>query len=128
MLMKNIQFSSPETDREVLLILRKAVFVSLCLGVPALVGFLLPSPFSDPGIRFIDALFSASLGVFAWGIFGIISPGWLNRDWMIAKIAAIPLGWLCFVLALAVWFSHLRSIEGEFTESLKAALSSLYHQ
>jgi hypothetical protein len=109
--MKNIQFSSPETDRKVLLILRLALIVSGCLAIPALVGLLLSPLLDAPGIRLIDSLFTVALGVYVWGMFGLVAPAWHGRGWTMAKIAGIPLAWLCFVLVLAAWFSCVREAQ-----------------
>ena len=103
--MRNIQVSSPETDRKVLTV--AAVTIS------AAVGYLLPALLQDPRMRILDALITLALGILVWGVFRLLEPSRFSQKWVVAKIAGIPIVWLLLVLALAIWFSHLRMADVE---------------
>jgi hypothetical protein len=103
--MNNIQFSSRETDRKVLIVL-------FSLAFSAFVGYLLPTPLDYPGIQFFDAFITVALGVLVWGVFRLLEPARrYSRTWVIAKNAGIPIVWALLVLVLAVWFYHLNTNE-----------------
>lgn len=101
--MKNIQFSTPETDRKVGSIL-------FSLAVFTAVGYLLPAPVDFPCIHFMDALIGVALGILVWGMFNLLEPTRrYNHKWAIAKSAGIPFVWLLLLLLLTSWFHHLDS-------------------
>jgi hypothetical protein len=106
--MRNIQFSSPETDRKIFAVLRKPLLIFVLLSSLATVGFLLPKPLEIPGIEFIDTLFIVALGVFVWGVFHLFDPWRDNRRWELIRTISIPIVWLLLVLMLAAWFDHLQ--------------------
>jgi hypothetical protein len=124
MLMKNIQFSSPETDRKVWHLVRKVLIVSCCLAIPASVGLLSPTPLDDPLSRLIVAAFTAALGVFVWGIFGLVAPMRQGRNWKLAKFVGIPIVWLCLVFALAILLSFFEVVSYD-TDGLKEMIVRL---
>ena len=113
--MKSIQLYSRETGQ-------KALIILLCLGFPALVGYLLPTPLLTedvPRIQLIDAGIAVALGVFVWGVFCLIEPRRHGRRWLIAKLVGIPIIWLILVLILAVWFHRLHESYFEFYETFR---------
>jgi hypothetical protein len=108
--MKNIEFYSRETGQKILLIL-------VCLGVSALAGCLLPTPFEDSSARLFDAALSVALAVSVWCGFHLIKPRRYSQKWAIAELTVVPIVWLLLMLALAVWFYHLEQARYEVFES-----------
>ena len=104
--MKDIQIFSRETDRKVLLVL-------FGLGVPALAGCLLPTPFEDSHVRLFDAVLSAALALLVWSGFRLLEPRRYSHKWEIAERTVVPVVWLLLILAFAVWFYHLEQAECE---------------
>jgi len=105
--MKNVQLSSRTTDQSVLLVL-------FCLGLAALVGCLLPTPFEGSQARCFDAGLSVALAVFVWSAFHLIEPRRYSPKWMIAEFTVIPALWLLIILAFAIWFYHLEQARDAF--------------
>jgi len=101
--MKNAHFSSLKT-------IGKATVVIFCFRIPAFVGFLLPTPVLPedvPHIQLLDAMVTVAIGVFVWGIFGLIEPRRSGQKWMKVKFVGVPIVWLLLVLPFAIWFHHL---------------------
>jgi len=109
--MKNIQIFSRETDR-------KALFILFGLGVPALAGSLLPTPFEDSHARLFDAVLSVALAIFVWSGFRLFEPKRYSHKWAIAERTVVPVLWLLLMLAFAVWFYHLDQAKYEMVEIL----------
>lgn len=105
--MRNIRFSSRETDS-------KALAVIGALAVSGIIGYLLPTPVF-PGqilhIQIIDAIIAIGLAVFVWSVFRLVEPRRYGQRWMVAKIIGIPFVWLLLVVALALLFYHSQKVE-----------------
>ena len=104
--MKSIHFYSRETGQ-------KALLVLVCLGVAALAGCLIPTPFDDSDARLFDAALSVALAVFVWCGFHLIEPRRFSRKWAIAEVAIVPVAWLLLIILFAVWFHHLEQARDE---------------
>ena len=105
--MKNEQFSSLKT-------IDKATIVFFCFGIPIFVGFLLPTPMLPEEvhhIQLLDATITVAIGVFVWGIFGLIEPRRGGQKWMKVKFVGVPIVWLLLILPLAIWFHHLHEAD-----------------
>lgn len=72
--MKDIELSSRDTDRKLLIALSSSAFA-------AFVGFVLPTPFDAPGVRLLDALITLGLGGLFWGVFHLLEPERYGRKW-----------------------------------------------
>jgi hypothetical protein len=107
--MKTIHFYSRETGQKALLIVG-------CLGVAALAGSLIPTPFDDFHPRLFDAALSVALAVFAWCGFHLFEPRRFSRKWAIAELTVVPVIWLLLMLVFAVWFYHLEQARYEVFE------------
>jgi hypothetical protein len=108
--MKTTQSSSRETVQKILIAL-------VCLGVSALAGCFLPTPFEDSHARVFDAALSVALAVFVWCGFHLFEPRCFSRKWATAELAVVPVIWLLIMLAFAVWFYHLEQDRYEIFES-----------
>jgi hypothetical protein len=97
--MKSQMFPSLKTDDKVLIIL-------LCLGFAAVIGCLLPAPY-DISHAF-GGFISVTFGILVWCLFRLIEPRRYSRRWAIAELTVVPIVWMLLMLALAVWFYHLR--------------------
>lgn len=96
--MKNIQFTSRETDLKVLI-------ASSCLGFAAVVGFLVPVPSGDFSGYFIGPAVSVALAVFVWSVFHLIKPD--TRKWTMTELAIVPVIWLLLMLTFGAWSYYL---------------------
>lgn len=108
--MKNIEFSSPETDRKILVALREVLIVVSVLAVASSVGYLLPALIDSDcasSIQYCDALVGVALLVFVWGLFHILEPTRrYSRKWAVAEVIGIPMVWLLLLSGL-IWLQPL---------------------
>lgn len=108
--MKNIQFTSPATDREFFISLYTFLF---CLGLFGFAGYqisIIPVlGISIPALVLVPVgtLISAGLGGFVWGMFNIFEPTRHHRNWAVIKYAGIPLVWLMLALVMVLWLQHM---------------------
>ena len=103
--MKTIQIWSRDADRKILVVL---CFL-FCLALAAVTGSLLPEPEPADNIRILDAFIAAMLLVFVWAGFRLARPLRCRQRWVIAEVITVPLLWLLLIIALGIWFAHLRS-------------------
>ena len=111
--MKSTHLYSRETVQKILIAL-------VCVGVSALAGCLLPTPFEDSHERVFDAALSVALAVFVWCGFHLFEPRRFSRKWAIAELTVVPVIWLLLMLMFAVWFYHLEQARDEVFEILSA--------
>ena len=109
--MKNMQFTSPATDREFFISLYAFLF---CLGLFGFAGYQILNATGVESylLKPLATVISAGLGGFVWGIFGIFEPAHYHRNWAVKKYAGITLVWLMLVLFLVLWFQHLNNDPG----------------
>lgn len=105
MAMKNIQFTSRETDYKILPPF--ALLASFAIA-GAFAGLFLPSGYDViSGTPAILAAMSAGLALFVWSVFRIIKPVYYDRNWKIAEVVTVPLYSLILTLAAAISVSWL---------------------
>jgi hypothetical protein len=93
--MKNLRFTSRETDE-------KALIALLCAGVAACVGFGLPLPEdADTYVRLFDAMLCSVFAITAWSAYHLLPHEFSARQTVIAVIAAILL-WSALVVGLMI--------------------------
>jgi hypothetical protein len=102
--MKNIQFTSRETDYNFLIPL--ALLASFgAAGV--FLGLLMPTHGQIHEAPWILAAISVGVALFVWSVFRLIEPAHYNRGWKIAEVTLVPLYWLVLVLAAYVCLGWL---------------------
>lgn len=97
--MRNIHFSSRETDY-------KVAIVVLCTSSVAFVGFI-STFWCDPLVSIIAPVLSFALAIFAWGVFNIIEPPFYGRFWARSKSVGIPALWLLLFFSFICLFEHI---------------------
>jgi hypothetical protein len=101
--MRNIQFSTRETDLKVIL------FTSFLISV-VLAGFL-PVLWLDSPMTIITPVLSFAFALFAWGLFKIVEPPFYGRVWVRSKVIGIPALWLLLFISFMILFC---TIAGQF--------------
>jgi len=96
--MRNILFSSRETDRNIIFSFIALVFFAIMAFVPLVL-------FYDP-LGFASSVLSVAFVIFAWGVFKIVEPVIYDSKWATAKALGIPAVWLVLFLSFAILFSH----------------------
>lgn len=118
--MKNIQFTSRETDleilenlmaeiRAVLPILRVSVLVVLLAVLPAvLTGVLLSDTFQDAlGMLHAEVILSILLPLLVWSILRLMRPIRYSRNWTVAEFTIVPIVGMMLMLAFNAWFLQI---------------------
>lgn len=118
--MKNIQFTSRETDCK---ILPPLALLAAFATAGALFGFFMPTGYGViNGMPGIFAAISVGLTLFVWSIFRLIKPVYYDRNWKIAEVVTVPLYSLILTLAAGVCVAWLiqRSLHGlwEITDTI----------
>jgi hypothetical protein len=111
--MRNIQFSTRETDL-------KVIFFSSSLLTILLVSFL-PAIWLAPPVSTITPMLSFAFALFAWGVFKIIEPPFYGRTWSRSKAVGIPALWLflfiSFTILLCIIAGRIEAVWQEFEEA-----------
>jgi hypothetical protein len=115
--MKNIQFTSRETDYRLLVPLALLAFFAAA-GV--FLGLLMPTHSQIHEAPWILAAISVGSALLVWSVFRLFEPAHYTRGWKIAEVTLVPLYWLVLVLAAYVCLGWL--IEHSIQEMQNLAL------
>jgi len=110
--MKNIEFTSHQTDVRILAI----GLVTLAVAVVVVSGLSLPIPYESPFSKYIGIAISIALGVFALSSCRLLLTKRLLRKRPYAEFIFAPIVWIVLMLALVAWLLHVRAQEEQLRE------------